>query len=227
MDRLSCGIEIKFADTGASPGAFSGYASIYGERDGQGDIVAPGAFDVSIAERKATGRALPMYMQHGAAMGGDPRPVGVWDSVESDSRGLKVAGRLVGLETDAGKYNYALVREGAVKGLSIGYRAVKVLYGKTESDPKRTLQQIKLFEISLVDDPALASARIDQIKSAKDIKTIREFEDFLRDEGKFSHAAAKAIAARGFKANPEPRDEDGIGEAIAGPFAALAKLIRS
>lgn len=43
------------------------------------------------------------------------------------------------------------------------------------------------------------------------IKTIRDFEAFLRDEGGFSHAAAKAIAAAGFKVTPEPRDEDGAG----------------
>lgn len=39
-------------------------------------------------------------------------------------------------------------------------------------------------------------------------QTIREFEDFLRDEGGFSHAAAKAIAAAGFKRSTDPRDED-------------------
>lgn len=41
------------------------------------------------------------------------------------------------------------------------------------------------------------------------IETIRDLETFLRDEGGLSHAAAKAVAAHGFKAKPEPRDEDG------------------
>lgn len=226
MDHLSCGAEFKFADN-SPPGSFNGYASVFGAIDDRGDMVAPGAFGTSLAERKAAGRGLPMYMQHGAAFGGDPRPVGIWDSVEEDDRGLKVAGRMLGLDTETGKYNYALVQGGAVKGLSIGYRPVKVQYGKAASDPKRTLQQIKLFEISLVDDPMLASARVDQVKSARDIMTIREFEDFLRDAGGYSRAAAKAIAASGFKAQiPEPRDEDGLGDVMAG-FQKLASAIRS
>ncbi|TGU42255.1 HK97 family phage prohead protease, partial [bacterium M00.F.Ca.ET.146.01.1.1] len=59
-----------------------------------------------------------------------------------------------------------------------------------------------------------------------EIKTIREFEDFLRDVGGFSHAAAKAIAAGGFKAKPDPRDEDGIGDHIRARLGELANLIR-
>jgi Escherichia/Staphylococcus phage prohead protease len=35
---------------------------------------------------------------------------------------------------------------------------------------------------------------------ASDIRTVREFEDFLRDVGGYSHAAAKSIARAGFKA---------------------------
>jgi hypothetical protein len=59
------------------------------------------------------------------------------------------------------------------------------------------------------------------VKAAQRIRTIREFEDFLRDEGGFSHAAAKAIAAGGFKAS-DPRDEDGPDiEAIKARFRAI------
>lgn len=63
--------------------------------------------------------------------------------------------------------------------------------------------------------PANGKARVGAVKAA-DIKTIREFEDFLRDSGGFSHSAAKAIASGGFKA-ADPRDEDG---------ADLAELLR-
>jgi Escherichia/Staphylococcus phage prohead protease len=35
---------------------------------------------------------------------------------------------------------------------------------------------------------------------ATDIRTVREFEEFLREIGGFSHAAAKSIARGGFKA---------------------------
>lgn len=48
-------------------------------------------------------------------------------------------------------------------------------------------------------------------------RTIREFETFLRDEGGFSNAAAKAIAAAGFKGeaeSSEPRDGDEWSAAV-------------
>jgi len=207
MDRLNCGLELKFAD-GAAPGAFDGYASLFGIVDSHGDVMAPGAFKNTLAEMRAQGRTIPMYMQHGHLLGGDPRPVGVWSNVAEDDKGLKVSGKIVGLGTEEGKYNYALVREGAIGGLSVGYKTIKARYGKTASEPKRTLQEIKLFEISLVDSPSLASARVDSIKSARDIKTTREFEDFLRDVGGYSNSAAKAIASHGFKSGSESRDEN-------------------
>ena len=58
-------------------------------------------------------------------------------------------------------------------------------------------------------------AGIDDAKASKTIKTIRDFETFLRDAGGFSIAAAKAIASGGFKANPTPRDEGGTAKELA------------
>jgi ATP-dependent Clp protease protease subunit len=58
-------------------------------------------------------------------------------------------------------------------------------------------------------------------EKAPRFETIREFEDFLRDEGGLSNAAAKAIAASGFKnAESEPRAEDESG-VIDGILAQL------
>lgn len=230
MDQyLSCGLELKFAD-GAAVGAFNGYASVFGIVDGHGDVVAPGAFKNTLAEKRAQGRTIPMYMQHGARLGGDPRPVGVWTSVDEDDRGLKVSGRIVGLDTDQGKYNYALVKDGAVGGISIGYKTVKARFGKTAAEPRRTLQEVNLFEISLVDDPANTLARVESIKSLNDVKTIRELEDALGDQGFSRSERVKAVAV--FKSffrrdagmpNDAPRDEVAAAEvlAIANRFKAL------
>jgi hypothetical protein len=57
-------------------------------------------------------------------------------------------------------------------------------------------------------------ATIEDAKASKNIKTIRDFESFLRDAGGFSIAAAKAIASGGFKANPTPRDEGGTAKKL-------------
>lgn len=206
MDRFNIDAEFKFANE--SKGEFEGYASVFGGIDSYGDQMAPGAFTRTLAERKSAGRGIPMYMQHGPMLGADPRPVGVWDSVSEDGTGLKVSGHLIGLNTETGKYNLALVKEGAMRGLSIGYRAVKADYPNKAGQPRRILKDVSLGEISIVDSPADAAAQISAFKAAKDIKTIREFEDFLRDVGGFSHSAARSIAGSGFKTKSEPLGED-------------------
>lgn len=229
--------EFKFADSGSAPrGSFEGYGAVFGNIDSHGDVVEPGAFAKSLLDRQREGRPLPpMYKMHGAMTGNRHEPVGVWDAMSEDANGLHVKGRLIGLDTEQGKWTEAQAREGALKGLSIGYR-VPPNGSKKGSDrpgePKRFIKTANLREVSLVDDPSNSLARIYAMKMAADeaafadeIKTIREFEDFLRDVGGFSHAAAKAIAAGGFKAQLDPRDED-RESAVAAIIADAANRIR-
>src|SRR5450759_2709444 len=131
MDHFEFPAEFKLADTGA--GIIAGYGSIFHTIDSQGDLVLPNAFSRSLAERKAAGRGLPpMRLMHGAALGGDPRPVGTWTNMAEDTKGLRVEGRLAGMDTETGRFNAALVRDGALRGLSIGYTLAPngVTYGR-------------------------------------------------------------------------------------------------
>lgn len=208
MDR----IEVKFAteDLDAKTGEFSGYGAVFGNVDSYGDVIAPGAFKGSLRDWKREKKLPPMLVQHGGWMMSDmdALPIGIWTEMEEDDVGLKVKGRIINLDTERGKTIYGAMKEGALDGMSIGYRAKKFTLGTKPDEPRRKLEQIDLIEISVVTFPANGKARVSAVKSAPDIKTIREFEDFLRDAGGFSHAAAKAIASRGFKA-ADPRDEDG------------------
>ena len=231
--------EFKFLDaSGGAPGSFEGYGAVFGNVDSHGDVIEPGAFANSLLSRKQSGRALPpMYKQHGmAGMGRDP--IGVWDHMEEDSAGLVVKGRIIGLDTEQGKFNYAQAKEGALRGLSIGYRVMPNGSRKGSGrvgEPSRFLKMLHLSEVSIVDDPSNARARIGAMKAAlvageasfaDEIKTIRDFEEFLRDAG-FSNAAARSIATSGFKAKPDPRDEEGVAAVISKHFAELAQSIRS
>ncbi len=212
MDR----IEVKFAAEGidAATGEFSGYGAVFGNIDSHGDVIAPGAFKESLAEWQARGRWPAMKLMHGTALNpfsGDDLPLGVWKSMREDARGLYVEGKLSGMDTDFTKRIHGLMKDGAMDGLSIGYKVAPggaTMGNRGAGQPKRTLNAVKLFEVSLVDAPSNDRARLDAVKAADQIKTIREFEEFLRDEGGFSHAAARAIAMGGFKA-ADPRDEDG------------------
>jgi len=223
--------EIKFMDNERQPGTFEGYGAVFGNIDSHGDVIEPGAFANTLLDRERNGRGLPsMYKMHGMKGGNIHEPIGVWEAMREDANGLHVKGRLIGLDTEQGKWTYAQLREGALKGLSIGYRVPpngsRKGSGKA-GEPARWIKMLHLNEVSLVDDPSNALARVYLMKSraadeaswAEEIKTIRDFEDFLRDVGGFSNTAAKAIASGGFKALPDPRDEDGTSE--------LATLINS
>jgi HK97 family phage prohead protease len=158
-------LELKFAE-GAPAGEFSGYAAVFGNTDAHGDVILPGAFRDSLAERKAGGRPIPMHVMH-RVLGGDGLPVGVWNNVTEDDKGLKVTGKISGMNTDAGRLLYERVKDGALGGLSIGYRLRPngAVYGKKAGEPKRTLKGLDLHEISLVDDPSNAMSRVEEMKA--------------------------------------------------------------
>jgi hypothetical protein len=129
---------------------FEGYASIFGARDGIGDVVAPGAFAQSLRHRGAPG--VRMLYQHFAY-----EPIGVWEEIREDSRGLYVKGRLVP-EVERARDVAALLREGALGGLSIGFKTMRAR--KEPASSGRTLLQVDLWEISVVTFPLLEAAGV-------------------------------------------------------------------
>lgn len=135
-------------------GTVEGYASLFGEVDQARDMVMPGAFTQTLQHRGL--RRIPMLFQH------DPsEPVGIWLELREDWRGLWAKGRLIP-EVARGRELLALVREGAIDGLSIGYRTVR---GRI--DPKtriRKLYQVDLWEVSIVTFPLLTGARVHAVK---------------------------------------------------------------
>ncbi len=161
-------LEVKFADDAL--GEFYGLASAHGVVDSHGDVVVPGAFSASLAEHKARGSMPTMYVQHGPALGGDPLPVGVWTHMEEDAHGLRVKGRISALDTDYGRRIRSLVRDGALKGLSIGYNVATngAVYGRKAGEPRRTLKAVRLVEVSLVSTPSNDRAWVESIKSRLD-----------------------------------------------------------
>ena len=137
-------------------GLFSGYASLFGIADQSGDIVMPGAFATSL--RKRGPDRIKMLWQHHA-----DEPIGSWFEIAEDVRGLKVTGRL-NLEVARAREILALMREGAVDGLSIGFRTLKATGGNAGS--QRRLLAVDLWEISVVTFPMLTDARVASVKTS-------------------------------------------------------------
>lgn len=202
LERSAFGFEVKFApDSGAKTGTFSGYGSTFnGPPDSYGDVIAPGAFKASLKEWSKRKKLPPMLLQHGGGMFGgsteDGIPVGVWTEMEEDDKGLKVTGELFGLDTQKGTYIYEGLKTGALDGLSIGFVAREVVYGKKPEDPPRTLKKIDLMELSIVTFPANGAARITDAKSIEEIRSLADAEAWLRDAAGFSRQQALAFVAR-------------------------------
>jgi HK97 family phage prohead protease len=135
-------------------GAFEGYASLFNRADMSGDMVLPGAFRESLNRRGPAG--IKLLFQHKP-----DEPIGVWQHLAEDSRGLYVRGRLM-LDIARGREIHALMRAGAVDGLSIGFRTVKARRDRISG--VRRLEKIDLWEISIVTFPMLPEARVAVVK---------------------------------------------------------------
>jgi len=153
---METGLEHKFcrAESGltVTDGTrIEGYASVFGVPDQGGDVVEPGAYGASLARLAATGGRVKMLWQHDPA-----RPIGVWDEVREDGRGLWVKGRIL-TEVETGREAAALLAAGAMDGLSIGYRTLRATKG---GEGQRKLVELDLWEVSLVTFPMLSQARV-------------------------------------------------------------------
>ena len=211
MQTMACALDIKSL---GDDGAFEGYASVFGNRDGGGDIVEAGAFAKTLRERGP--RGVKMLADH------DPtKRIGVWEEMREDDRGLFVKGRLL-VEKAIGKEAHIDLKAGALDGMSIGYRVKSDAYdGRRRA---RLLKEVDLLEVSLVSFPMNEAARVTAVKSLQP-EEIREIEDGLRDAG-FSQSERKRAVSVLKKwlqrevGEPDttPRDEDGA--------ASLAEIIR-
>jgi hypothetical protein len=128
---------------------FAGYAAVFGHPDRGGDVVKPGAFARAL---KREAGAVPLLWQHEPG-----RPIGRIEYLKEDKRGLRVIGRLS--QGAAGREAAALLKDGAVGGLSFGYR-VREAHG----EQPRELRDLELVEVSLVTFPMQPKARVHAVE---------------------------------------------------------------
>jgi len=121
----------------------AGYAAVFDVRDRGGDIVRRGAF--------AGAKGVPLLWQHDPA-----RPIGRVTRIGEDGRGLRVVAEIADGAADAANAA-ALLRSGAVDGLSIGYR---VRRARGRPGGGRDLIELELIEVSVVTFPMQPLARV-------------------------------------------------------------------
>ncbi len=182
MKRLNVPIEIKSI---SEEGSFEGYASIFGNVDLGGDIIEQGAFKKIITNKEGKVVVLNQHNTHD--------PIGT-ATVKQDKKGLSFKGNLI-LEAPSAKSVHALIKGGALSGMSIGY---DVLDGgsKILESGIRQLKSLKLWEISLVTFGMNPLAGVESVKNVPAFKTVRDLEFWLRDELEFTNGAAKDFIKR-------------------------------
>ena len=90
-------------------------------------------------------------------------PIGTWDVAEERGDGLHLKGRLLIDDVPRAREVRALVRSGAVRGISIGFRTKKAAKRPRGG---RTIQELELLEASLVTIPMHPGARVTSAKTA-------------------------------------------------------------
>ncbi len=172
-ERQASPFEYKFTEDGGDPaGTFEGYGSVFNNEDEGGDVMLPGAFKRTLANHKRAGTMPKMLLNHGsmglgAMVGSDPMadlPIGKWKAMFEDGKGLEVKGRLINLDTERGKSIYGAMKEGELRGLSIGYRVKDFVRGTKPSEPRRQLKEVDLFEVSPVTFPMNTQAGVSTVK---------------------------------------------------------------
>lgn len=147
MDRLYFETKLLAEDAGA----ISGIAWKFAQPDRVGDMIELGAF-------KGASLPLPMLFGHDVN-----DPVGTWDTATEKADGLYLTGQLLVDDVARAREVHALVKSGAVKGISIGFITKKAI---SRTGGGRTIKSLELLEASLVTLPMHPGARVTSAKSA-------------------------------------------------------------
>ncbi len=175
MLKKSFRFEVKEID---EKGTFIGYASIFGNVDEHGDVVEKGAFKRTLDH---SGGQVPVLWQH------DMRePIGIGVELVEDEKGLRVNG-VLNLDTQRGREAYSLLKQGALKGLSIGYSVIKDSVEKGI----RYLKELRLWEFSLVTFPANLDALVSDVKGDKQEDTFKTIKALLSEMTLFAKSNHK------------------------------------
>ena len=208
MEIAGFPLEIKNLSEG---GEIVGLVAAFNNVDHGGDVIVPGAFVASLAEHKAAGTAPAMLLHHDMS-----RPIGRWTELSETGDGLLAKGKIT-RDCSDGAEAYALARDGALTGLSVGYGVKKA----GRSNGARLLQELALHEASLVAVPMNAKARVVSVKT---IDSIRDLEELLRAGLSSRKARAAANAAWPAINENEPENEAELKAILTASIERITKI---
>lgn len=146
------------ADDG--PGSLSGWASVFNVHDLQDDVVLPGAFKKTIHEWKASGRTIPLLLDHDHRTEGI---IGSMTALQETAFGLKFTAKYSSVPRAQEARTKA--KEGDLRGLSIYGPVFKKAFETRNGVEVRLLQEVGLMEVSLTGFPANERAMVTAAKA--------------------------------------------------------------
>lgn len=152
-------LELKADETGKIAGFFSTYEKT---PDSYGDIIEPGAFTETIKKRAETGHPFPLCWNHDFSS-----VIGRIDTVEEKENGPYIEATF--LDTTLAQDVRKMVQSGAVYQFSFAYEVLKWREPNAEEKANgvlNVLQELEVFEVSVVTVPANQNAVVTDIKSA-------------------------------------------------------------
>lgn len=183
MEKKALGFK---ADAVEEDGTFEGYLAVFNNVDSWDDVILPGAFKKTLRERGK--KAWPLLWQHDRT-----EPIGTFTAT-TDEKGLYIKGKLA-LDVQRAKEAHALMKMGALDGLSIGYIAIKRTFEENQEMQRtiRYLQEVALKEGSVVTFPANDLATVTGVKAEE--AALGEVENALKDAGYTKETIAAALEA--------------------------------
>lgn len=152
------------AGVGLAEGQFTGYASVFGNKDSYGDIVRPGAFLKSLANYGEKGSGIPAYWSH--RMDDPMMNIGKTIEAKEDEHGLFVKVQL-DLDNPNGAQAHKLIKEGRVSQMSFAYTVKDYAWGDSEEHGEYLeLKELDLHEVSLVPIGANQATELLDVKSS-------------------------------------------------------------
>lgn len=179
-------------------GSFVGIANATGVLDHHHEIVDPGAFQKTIATHKRNKTMPALLWQHFS-----DQPIGIIKDITETSVGLEMEAQLLIDDIDKAREAHALLKHNALNGLSIGFMVGRDALEFDKETEITHIKEVDLMEVSVVTFPSNTQSFVTDVKNREDW-TIREFERFLRDSGRFSRSEAMGIAKYGYDGLVDP-----------------------
>lgn len=199
-------LELKADETGKIAGFFSTYEKT---PDSYGDIIAPGAFTKTIEERKASGHPFPLCWNHDFSS-----VIGVVDNVEEKEIGPYIEASF--LDTVLAQDVRKMVQSGAVYQFSFAYDVLKSREPDAEEKSNgvlNVLEEVEVFEVSVVTVPANQNAVVTDIKGAIEAEIKAGRRNNKSDEETIKQIISLAQSLLTVKEDDKPEEEEAEEEA--------------